>query len=87
MAKLLLLLGIVGVVVWLFAMRRRGTDKADPPAVNKAAPKSNVNDQDAAPAPMIVCVHCGVHLPKADAQADAAGRLFCSEAHRLAGPR
>jgi uncharacterized protein len=40
-----------------------------------------------APAAMHACAHCGVHLPHADMQADNSGRLFCSEAHRLAGPR
>jgi hypothetical protein len=37
--------------------------------------------------PMVVCAHCGVHLPQADAVADGAGRLFCGDEHRIAGPR
>jgi hypothetical protein len=28
-----------------------------------------------------------VHLQQADARFDAAGRPYCGEAHRLAGPR
>jgi uncharacterized protein len=36
---------------------------------------------------MLACAHCGVHLPSADALRDAAGRAYCSDAHRLAGPR
>jgi hypothetical protein len=28
-----------------------------------------------------------VHLPSADALRDAAGHAYCSDAHRLAGPR
>jgi uncharacterized protein len=32
------------------------------------------------------CAHCGVHLPINDAVVDR-GVAYCSEAHRLAGPR
>lgn len=40
------------------------------------------------PADRIVpCAHCGVHLPLAEALHDIGGRVYCSEAHRLAGPR
>lgn len=39
------------------------------------------------PAAMAECVHCGVHLPRGEAVTDAAGRPYCSDAHRLAGPR
>ncbi len=82
MGKLLLLLALVGVAVWWLAGRRRDTpvprDPVPPPP--PAAPA-------AAPQAMIACAHCGVHLPQADTVADAAGRAFCSEAHRLAGPR
>jgi uncharacterized protein len=35
---------------------------------------------------MLQCSHCGLHLPHGDALHDARG-VFCSEAHRLAGPR
>jgi uncharacterized protein len=42
---------------------------------------------DAAPQTMLACVHCGVHLPKADALFDVGGKPYCSEAHRLQGPR
>lgn len=33
------------------------------------------------------CAHCGVHLPVSEALHDIGGRVYCSEAHRLAGPR
>jgi uncharacterized protein len=81
MMKLLLLLLVVGVVVFVFASRRRTSDKS-----NGADPITPAASADQ-PAPMVACVHCGLHLPRSDAQADATGRLFCSEAHRLAGPR
>jgi len=35
---------------------------------------------------MVQCCHCGVHLPRSDAVEDSRG-AFCTEAHRLAGPR
>jgi len=38
------------------------------------------------PAAMVECAHCGVHLPATDAVL-ADSRVYCSEAHRLAGPR
>lgn len=38
------------------------------------------------PEPMVECAHCGVHLPAADAVLGG-DRVYCSEAHRLAGPR
>jgi uncharacterized protein len=77
MMKFLLLLVVIAVAVFLFASRRRRADKVD--HKTGAAPDT--------PAQMISCVHCGLHLPRSDAQADTTGRLFCSEAHRLAGPR
>lgn len=35
---------------------------------------------------MVECAHCGVHFPSGDAVLDGT-RVYCSEAHRLAGPR
>jgi len=42
----------------------------------------------AAPRPqaMVECAHCGVHVPAADAVLGGAS-VYCSEAHRLAGPQ
>ncbi len=83
MSKLLLLLAVIGVAVWWLAGRRR--DKPKPPAgPARPAPPTPAA---AEPQPMVACAHCGVHLPRQDTVADAAGRPFCSEAHRLAGPR
>lgn len=80
--KYLLVLLVVLVVAWLLLRRR------EPPA---AAPKQGAAADGqvtpGAPQPMLACAHCGMHLPQAEAQMDAAGRPFCSEAHRLAGPR
>ena len=80
--KYLLVLLVVLVVAWMLLRRR------EPPA---APPKEGAavdgKRTPAAPQPMLACAHCGMHLPQAEAQMDAAGRPFCSEAHRLAGPR
>lgn len=77
MAKIVMLVGLVLGLLWWMRGRLRGP-QTPPPA---APPKS------ARPQAMLACAHCGVHLPQADVVADAAGRAYCSDAHRLAGPR
>lgn len=73
--KYVLLLAIVGVLWFLFWGRgRRPTVERDQ---RQAQP----------PQPMVACAHCGLHLPHGDARFDAAGRAYCGDAHRLAGPR
>lgn len=53
----------------------------------KTKPRSGRRDASAnGPEAMVTCQHCGIHLPPKDAVEDARG-TFCSEAHRLAGPR
>lgn len=81
MTKLLLLLLVVAVALWWLSGRRR---VPPPQAPDEGAPTA-APPRD--PQTMLACVHCGVHLPVDDAVIDAAGRPFCSEAHRLAGPR
>ena len=84
--KYLILLAVILVVVWWTVGRRRPPEKT-PQA--RDAPGAGKDRQPAAAAaqPMLVCAHCGVHLPPAEVVLDAAERPFCSEAHRLAGPR
>lgn len=77
MLKVLLLLALVFGVLWLLKGKRRGGQAADKPE-----PKA-----PAKPQAMLACAHCGVHLPQADVVADATGKPYCSDAHRLAGPR
>ena len=73
--KFLLVALVVVIGLWLLLGRgRRGGGSAR-------------GRDKAAPAVMVSCVHCGVHVPQADALADAAGRFYCTEAHRLAGPK
>jgi uncharacterized protein len=76
MMKALLLLALVFGVLWLLKGRRGGP--VDAPGAQPKPPE---------PQAMLACAHCGVHLPRSDALMDPAGRPFCSDAHRLAGPR
>lgn len=50
----------------------------------KAPPKTDTRQL---PVQIVACAHCGLNLPQTDALQDVAGRPFCSEAHRVAGPR
>jgi uncharacterized protein len=40
----------------------------------------------APPERMVDCARCGLHLPASEALLDGAGRPYCCEEHRLAGP-
>lgn len=93
--KYVLVLLVVIVLAWVMLGRGRGrggktgaADKAgrqEKSSIDKpAAPGANTA---AATQAMVACTHCGVHLPRAEAVADAQGKLFCDDAHRLAGPR
>lgn len=77
--KYLLVLVVVAVLVWMLMARQRSRPKG--PGPTKGSRK------DSPPAAMLACAHCGVLLPPDEALNDKAGRVFCSEAHRLAGPR
>jgi len=74
--KYLLVLIVVLVGGWLLLRGR-----AAPPREGRGGRRRG------APDTMVACAHCGVHLPAGEALRDAAGRPFCSDAHRLAGPR
>lgn len=76
--KYLLVIAVVGIVLWLMLGRERRV--APPPRSRRPAPP-------ALPVEMVACAHCGVHLPADETVSDAAGRRYCGEAHRLAGPR
>ncbi len=75
MVRLLILVLVVGLVLWLLFGRSRaraeGRKRADP---------------SPSPTSFAVCAHCGVHLPSHDAVTDGT-KAYCSDAHRLAGPR
>jgi uncharacterized protein len=76
MMKYLVVLLVVVVVLWLVRSARRADGKA--PA--RAAPRNGQAEE------MVRCAHCGVHLPRHDALPGPQQGLYCSDAHRLAGP-
>ena len=76
MLKYLLVLLVVGLGLWVLLKRVRGTGLKPPPP----PPQAQV------PQAMAECAHCGLHLPASDAVVE--GRhVFCSDKHRLLGPR
>ena len=74
MMKFLLLAAVVGLVLWFTLRRNNGSARGGKAA---AAPK---------PMAMVCCAHCGTYLPDQDAVRDGE-LLYCSNAHRLLGPR
>ncbi|MDE2368957.1 MAG: hypothetical protein KGN16_08290 [Burkholderiales bacterium] len=82
--KVLLLVVVLLVLLWLLRSGPRGGRAASPRSGSR--PRAPARDAGQ-PVPMVACVHCGLHLPRDEAVVDGAGRSFCSEAHRLAGPR
>ncbi len=80
--KFLLVLVVLVVAAWVFFGRRKPPPPAAPP--RRAAPGPGAA---AAPQAMLACAHCRLHLPQAEALMDVGGRPYCSEAHRLLGPR
>lgn len=76
--KYLIVVLVVVVVAWLLL---RGAKRVPPPQPRAKAPAAPASLQA-----MLQCDHCGVHMPRAEALLDERG-AFCSEAHRLAGPR
>ncbi len=80
MLRLLIIVGLVlGLAMWFLKGRRNG---APPPPGGGGAGKPAAES-----APMVACAHCGVHLPRPEASFDVEGRSYCSDAHRLAGPK
>jgi uncharacterized protein len=85
--KFLLLLLVLVIAGWLlFGRRRKGGDESRTSGKPRGPTKGSAKDRQA-PQEMVSCSHCGLHLPESDALTDAQGRPFCSDAHRLAGPR
>jgi uncharacterized protein len=78
--KYLLVLIVIAIGLWMLNKRLRGGSLPKPPTPGRGARKPE------APAAMLECAHCGLHLPAADAVRDGE-HVYCGEAHRLLGPR
>lgn len=88
MARVLIIAALVGLVAWWVMNWLRARDAADDAdQAEQGARRRRRKPKARLAQPMVVCAHCGVHLPQADALADGAGRLFCGDEHRIAGPR
>ena len=83
MLKFLLLAALVLWLLYSPGVRQllRGGQSGDSP---RPAPKTPPAPER--PVAMVPCAHCGIHLPTSEALLDQAGRPFCSESHRRAGP-
>lgn len=69
MFRLLFWIALIAAAVWLW--RRVKRPASSKPQADKAEPNA---------APMVRCAHCGVHVPRDIALADAQ-RWYCSQAH------
>jgi uncharacterized protein len=65
---------VVLVAWWLLGRTQRVAQKREPGARDPAALE------------MVVCAHCGVHLPRGDAKGEGE-LMYCGEEHRRLGPR
>lgn len=72
--KYLLLLAVVVLAFYWWRHNRRPSQPASKP---KPAPKDQIESPDA----MVVCQHCGVHLPSRESQRGTLG-AYCSNEHR-----
>lgn len=78
MRNLLIFLLVLWAIWWLRrAIKRAGEARA---SARKAGAQGRRTEH------MVECAHCGVHVPETEGVRDGK-RFFCSEAHRLAGPR
>ena len=74
--KYLIVLLVIAVVVWL-AVR--------PPSI-KGPSRRPSKRRELAPALMVSCAHCGLHLPRDEALPGPETGFYCSDAHRRLGP-
>ncbi|HET9976117.1 MAG TPA: PP0621 family protein [Burkholderiaceae bacterium] len=74
--KFVIFVVAIVLLLWLVFGRRRVRRDAPPPPHPPASSAEG----------MVACAHCGVHLPRSEAVVDGV-RPYCSDAHRIAGPR
>lgn len=78
--KYLLVLGVVLFGVWLWKHNRRAAQLARDA---QPRPATTPPPEPPAPAHMVACRHCGLHLPLQEAVNGTRG-AYCSDAHRAA---
>ncbi|MFD0668705.1 PP0621 family protein [Ramlibacter sp. MAHUQ-53] len=77
--KYLVLFAVLAVIYLVWKHQRQTGAR---PGAGAGAPGRNQAPRSGQPQAMVRCAACAVHLPQADAVADAQGRLFCSPEHR-----
>lgn len=80
--KYLLVLGVVLFGIWLWR-HNRATEARERRQRHRASTQPTRHSPPTAPADMVACTHCGLHLPLTDAVPGAQGR-YCTDAHRRA---
>ena len=73
---------LIGLAWWAF--RERASPSR--PTMRGGARRNAARAAIAPPEPMVDCARCGLHLPASEALRDAAGRPYCCDEHRAAGP-
>jgi uncharacterized protein len=76
--KFLLVFAVLFIAIYIWRRNRREE-------LNERAPRPQAPPAVDAPQQMTRCAHCGLHLPASDAIAGPGG-VYCSAAHRQAGP-
>ncbi|NBU88382.1 MAG: hypothetical protein EBS16_04090 [Betaproteobacteria bacterium] len=89
--KIVLVIFVVALGVWMLLTRSRGPTRssrgpAAPSAPPSAAPAAPPAASTAGAQAMVSCAHCGVHVPQDEAFWSGT-QAYCSDAHRLSGPR
>ncbi len=75
--NLLILVLVIAGIWWI----RRAMAR-----IGKKPAKSRNGQADAAAERVLECAHCGLNVPESEGVREH-GRFYCSDAHRLAGPR
>lgn len=70
---------VIAVLALVWLLRRSLHDYAEGVRARRAPSRPALGE----PQPMVVCAHCGVHLPRDDALPGRGG-MFCDDAHRRA---
>ena len=82
--KYLVLLAVLAIVLGVWRSRQTKSESG-------SGSESPVRPAPPSPTPplpqeIVACAHCGLHLPRAEALAEA-GHFYCSPEHQGLGPR